>query len=325
MQLRHTLDRTGTEEYAMESREVRYIAAIAQYKSISKAAEALYISQPSLSKYLKNVETRLGQPLFQRIGMEYIPTYLGERYLHYAQRILDSEQEWNEEFHDILQNGYGRINLCLPIMLSNVVLNQVLPLFYQRYPNIQINLFEEMNFVAERALADPSIDLTIYNLQELPQELDYQILGQEEILLVAPPDHPLTADAQPRPGFGHPWVSLSRFRQEKFVLLYPDQNTGNAAMQLLNSYHMDPDILLRTRNSELTIRLAINGMGITFAPERYCRYLLTAEQQRRCCFSVGRAKPFTNTLVAAYRRQRYLSTHAQGLIHILQEYCSSGR
>lgn len=73
----------------MELKEARYILAIARHKSISKAAEALFISQPSLSKYLKNLEQQLGTRLFDRIGNGYFPTYVGERYLHYAEKIVE--------------------------------------------------------------------------------------------------------------------------------------------------------------------------------------------------------------------------------------------
>ena len=51
----------------MDLKEARYILAIAHYKSIGKAAKALFISQPSLSKYLKNLEQQLGSPLFSRL------------------------------------------------------------------------------------------------------------------------------------------------------------------------------------------------------------------------------------------------------------------
>ncbi len=61
----------------MELKEARYILAIAKHQSIGKAAESLYISQPSLSKYLKNLEERLGAPLFDRRENHYYPTYMG--------------------------------------------------------------------------------------------------------------------------------------------------------------------------------------------------------------------------------------------------------
>ena len=74
-------------EIPMDLKEARYILAIARHKSIGKAAESLFISQPSLSKYLKNLEQQLGAPLFSRLEQGYVPTYMGERYLYYAEQI----------------------------------------------------------------------------------------------------------------------------------------------------------------------------------------------------------------------------------------------
>ena len=84
----------------MDLKEARYILAIAHYKSIGKAAKALFISQPSLSKYLKNLEQQLGSPLFSRLEQGYIPTYMGERYLYYAEQIA--------AFGQIGGNGAGQ-------------------------------------------------------------------------------------------------------------------------------------------------------------------------------------------------------------------------
>lgn len=90
----------------MELKEARYILAIARHQSIGKAAESLYISQPSLSKYLKNLEERLGAPLFNRHENRYYPTYMGERYLHYAEQIVACGDEWMQEYDDIAHRQY---------------------------------------------------------------------------------------------------------------------------------------------------------------------------------------------------------------------------
>ena len=92
----------------MELKEARYILAIARHQSIGKAAESLYISQPSLSKYLKNLEERLGAPLFSRHENRYYPTYMGERYLHYAEQIVACGDEWMQEYDDIAHRQRGR-------------------------------------------------------------------------------------------------------------------------------------------------------------------------------------------------------------------------
>lgn len=111
----------------MELKEARYILAIAKHQSIGKAAESLYISQPSLSKYLKNLEERLGAPLFDRRENHYYPTYMGERYLYYAERIAAFGDQWSQEFDDIAHQEKGRLNIAAPIMM--VLLSSSHPLW----------------------------------------------------------------------------------------------------------------------------------------------------------------------------------------------------
>ena len=165
----------------MELKEARYILAIARHKSISKAAEALFISQPSLSKYLKNLEQQLGTRLFDRIGNGYFPTYVGERYLHYAEKIVEYGLEWDTELDDIMHQNHGRLNIAIPIMLGNSIIGPTLPRFHKQFPHVTVNMMEEVNFVAEHTLNDHTVDLTFYNVHEYPRDLDYQILGKEEM------------------------------------------------------------------------------------------------------------------------------------------------
>ena len=89
---------------------------------------------------------------------------------------------------------------------------------------------EAVNFIAENSLETSSIDLTLYNIHEFPETMDYQILRSEEIVLVLHENHPLAAKAITRPGFRYPWLDLSLLKEENFILLYPDQNTGGIAL-----------------------------------------------------------------------------------------------
>lgn len=206
----------------MELKEARYILAIAKHQSIGKAAESLYISQPSLSKYLKNLEERLGAPLFDRRENHYYPTYMGERYLYYAERIAAFGDQWSQEFDDIAHQEKGRLNIAAPIMMGTTLIEPSLMGFHKRYPYVTLNIMEAINFVAENSLEDNSIDLTIYNVHKFPENMDYQILREEEIVLVLNKNHPLCEKAQPKEGFRHPWLDLKMLEKENFILLYPD-------------------------------------------------------------------------------------------------------
>ena len=202
----------------MDLKEARYILAIAHYKSIGKAAKALFISQPSLSKYLKNLEQQLGSPLFSRLEQGYIPTYMGERYLYYAEQIAAFGQEWDQEYEDITRRAHGRLNIAIPIMLGSTLLQPTLMEFHRRYPHVTINIMEEVSFVAEQTLKNTSIDLTIYNVHTFPKLLDYQVIRTEEIVLILPEGHPLEKEAEKKEGFSHPWLDLKKLSQENFIL-----------------------------------------------------------------------------------------------------------
>ena len=304
----------------MELKEARYILAIARHKSISKAAEALFISQPSLSKYLKNLEQQLGTRLFDRIGNGYFPTYVGERYLHYAEKIVEYGLEWDTELDDIMHQNHGRLNIAIPIMLGNSIIGPTLPRFHKQFPHVTVNMMEEVNFVAEHTLNDHTVDLTFYNVHEYPRDLDYQILGKEEMVLVLSASSPAASKAVEREGFKYPWLDLRLLAEEDFILLYPDQNTGGIALKLFSEYGMEPHILMHTRNSEMSIRLAMEGMGAAFAPESYYHYLKKQSSSPCACFSIGNEK-IENTLIAAYQKNRYLPQYARFYLDMIREYC----
>jgi DNA-binding transcriptional LysR family regulator len=302
----------------MDLKEIRYILAIAKYKSISKAAEQLYISQPSLSKYLKNLENNLGVSLFDRVHNQYIPTFIGERYLHYAKKIEAYSLEWDSEYKDLINQSSGRINMAIPIMLGTVLIQPTLHSFYAKYPNVKINLMEEVNFIAEHTFKDHSVDLTIYNAHEYPLNLNYEVLNQEEIVMIVSKQNPLSTLGTPKKGFSYPWVDLSLFKNEKFILLYPDQTTGRIALKHFKNYGIDPDVLLSTRNSEMSIRLALEGVGIAFAPASYFNHM--NKDNNSVCFSIGKIKLQTS-LIASYMPNRYMPQHTKAYIAMLKAYC----
>ena len=84
----------------MGFRELEYVRALAEYRSITKAAKAVGLTQPAMSMFLRSLEGQLGAPLFERVGKGLILTYAGERYLHYANEILLTEQEMRTELSE---------------------------------------------------------------------------------------------------------------------------------------------------------------------------------------------------------------------------------
>lgn len=301
----------------MELKEARYILSIADNKSISKAAKELFISQPSLSKYLKNLEDRLGSCLFSRLDGEYIPTHLGERYLYYAREIMALESQWSNEYNDTMHLNGGRFKIAMPIMRSTCLLPKTLPAFHKKYPHVQIQLLEDVYFVAEHMIEDNSIDLIFINKNKLPNALDCDLLGQEEIVLIVSKDNPLSAMGVPREGCRYPWIDLRLCAKENFILLFPDQNTGEIALELFDEAGIRPPILFHTRNSQVSIEFALENMGVAFAPESYYHYV--DHDRKGVCLSIGNPA-VTTTLFAAHKKGKYLPRYAYDFMNIIREY-----
>ena len=79
-------------------------------------------------------------------------------------------------------------------------------------------------------------------------------------------------------------------------------------------------VLLHTRNSEMSIKLAMEGLGVAFAPESYYHMAASSSRHPSICLSIGR-EPVVTTTIAAYAKGRYLPQHAREYMEMIREYC----
>lgn len=297
----------------MDFPELHYFLAIARHQNLTKAAQELYISQPTLTKFLQKLERELGGKLFRKTGHRYNLTFLGQRYLEYARKATALHQDWQKELSDMRSSFKGELNIAFPSMRSVCLIPQLLPEFHQLHPGVRINICEHGCGIQDELLTNVKLDFAIFSDWQPHPNLSYEPLKTEEILLVLHSGHPLASRAVPKEGCRYPWMDLSLLADNPFILHAPDQNTGRAAQQLFEQYHIQPPVPFLTRNSQTCIQLASMGLGACFAPESYVQYLALFWPMH--AFSVG-DPPNINRLVIGYRKNSYLSTYAQDFISI---------
>ena len=110
----------------MDFKDLSYVLAIAKYQNI---ANSLYVTQPTLTKFLQNLEAELGQKLFRKLGHRFVLTYAGERYVAKATEILNLKKEMDQELNDIIKNNYGSLKIAFPTMRGTYMLPCTLPIF----------------------------------------------------------------------------------------------------------------------------------------------------------------------------------------------------
>ena len=300
----------------MNFQELNYALSIARYQNLTKAAEELYISQPTLSKCLQKLEREMGGKLFSRSGNTYVPTYLGRRYLEYARKVLALNQDWERELKDMNACMDGELNIAFPLMRSSCMVPSIMKVFHKKYPGVRVNFMEEAHAIQEKLLLNDELDFGIFNETRPHPKLSYETLLREEILLVMPPDHPMAVRGMKRSEMKHLWIDLRLLEKEEFILHFPDQTTGQLALELFETWCIKPQVSVRTRNTETSVRLCMEGMGLCFVPETYIKNMRFDTPP--ACFSVGEKGVFS-TLTIASRKGAYLHSYAQDFIKIAQE------
>lgn len=248
-----------------------YFLTIVEEGSLSKAAQKLYLSQPSLSQYLKRMEKRLGVDLFDHNTSPLKLTYSGERYYEFLLEEKLREEQIIQELKDIKQGTSGRIRLGIAFWRAACFLPEVFPEFHRQFPNIQIELCEGKSVNFQKELLDGHIDIAICNIG---QDMNYdkfsiEILNNEQILLGAPTNHSYVKSILKNPEIinGYPKATLDILNQIPLILSKNGQNLTYQIQAFFASKKMSPKILMRTENLTTAINLSVAGMGCVFVPE----------------------------------------------------------
>ena len=213
----------------------------------------------------------------------------------------------------LTENNEGELNIAVPLMRSSCMIPQIMAEFSEKYPNVNVSIWEEAYSIQEKLLLNDQLDFGIFNETREHPKLEYELLKREEILLVMPPDHPLASSGYQSPSYRYPRIDLSTLASEPFILHFPEQTTGKLVLEALDRAGVQPRVPVRSRNTETCVKLCMQGIGMCFTPETYMQNMEFS--RKPVCFSVGEKGIFT-TLSIAFRRGTYLPKYARDFIEI---------
>lgn len=302
----------------MEIKDAKYILCIYKNNSISKASRELYISQPSLSKYLQNLEQRLGAPLFDRSNNRYILTHLGKRYLKYAEELTKINDEWERECKSIVDNVSGKLIVALPLTRSFCLIPDILLKFNLKYPHVSIELIEENYNLSEDFVLNEDIDFAIFNIKENPQSIEYEKLFKEEIVLVCSKESSISKFSKKNKDSEIRYINITDIKNERVIMLSTIQNTGKFVKNLFAEKGVNPNIVLTTRSHHTAVDLVSQNIGICFAPVSYIKKL--SKYHEINFYSVyEKEEKLKSDLILAYKKNKYLTDYAKYFIELTKE------
>lgn len=299
----------------MDFHELTYIVTIAKYQNLSKAAQELYVSQPTLSKFVQSLEYKFGQPIFKRLGNKFVLTYAGNRYVEYARIILAAKKDLDNELSDIMRHDIGEMKIGFPFIRSNYMLPNTLPVFSAQYPNVKLEILEADSRKLENSLLDGSIDLAFLPLPLHSQDLTVEEISIEEFVLVMSQDHPIFQNHSGKKGGRYPWLDLREIKDERILMQKHGQRNRAIADRLLDEAGISSASILELRDISAAVQLAALGYGVCFIKDSLLRHI----QCSPAVFSVG--NPCTETgFAAVYRKGVYLPPYMRAYIQIVREF-----
>ena len=167
-------------------RDMEYIYEVYREKSFSKAAQKLFISQPSLSATVKRVERELELPLFNRSTNPVSLTEAGKRYIEAAEKIMAVENELREQLAELSERSSGRLNIGSSMFFCSYVLPNIVEEFRGRHPDITVTLSEGGSSVIADRLRNGEADFMLETEALDKNVFESVVWKREKLVMIVP-------------------------------------------------------------------------------------------------------------------------------------------
>lgn len=291
----------------MDFGQIEAFIQVAQHRSFSRAAEVLQLTQPSITARIQALERELGEELFERGGRGVRLTDAGTAFHPYVERILQTLQEGRDAVEEVRNIQLGSLRLGAALTISTYVLPGILHRFCEAFPGVDVFIRTgRSEQVLSMLLADEVHVGLVRSLANA--EVETIDLYDDEIILVAPPEHRFAASGKAR---------VAEAAGEPIVLF----DRGSSYYGLINNFFRQagviPNVAMELDSLEATKRMVEEGLGIALIP------LVTAERE----LSAGTlvkidlvdAEPMKRPISLIYRRHRKRPRTVQAFFDTLME------
>ncbi|WP_342779155.1 cidABC operon transcriptional activator CidR [Paenibacillus hemerocallicola] len=245
-------------------RHLKYFMEVVKCRSFTKAAEALHITQPTISKMVKSIEEELGVVLLNRSGKHVEPTDAGLAIMNQAQLIVNSFDSLSSDLADIVQLKKGEIRVGLPPMAGARFFPKVIGEFRREYPLIRIELIEDGAKTIEKGVESGSLDIGVVVMPTDDDLFQSFPFVRENLMLLVYPEHRLAR----RSG-----VPLEELSEERFILFREDFALHDRIPAACIRAGFQPQVVFESSQWDFISEMVAADLGIAMLPETICRNL----------------------------------------------------
>jgi len=233
--------------------QLKVFEAVARHSSFTRAAEELFLTQPTVSMQVKQLSKSVGLPLFEQVGKRLYLTGAGKELYTTCQDVFDRLSQFEISVADLKGLKQGVLRLAV-VTTAKYVVPRLLGPFCQRYPGIDVSLTVNNHEWVLDSLAENRNDL--YILSQPPEDIDVQIhpFLENPLVVLAQHNHPLTQEKN---------IPLKRIAEEPFIMREPGSGTRKSVQKLFEEHGLQPKVKLDLGSNEAIKQAIAGGLGIS--------------------------------------------------------------
>ncbi len=243
----------------LELRHLRYFLMVAEELHFRKAAEKLYISQPGLSRQIRQLEELLGTSLLDRNKKKVSLTRAGEYLKEEVEFLLNHIEVTSRQLRLIGEGHSGEVRIGFLGSAMQQVIPDLLVKLQQQYPDIRTSLEELSNNAQLNAIIKDRLDIGFVRLARVPEGLDIRPVFEDSFSLVLPEDHWCSEEA---------FRNIGQFSDENFILFAQDYSPlyYDTVMSICEQEGFSPTVSHKSVHAQTIFKLVENGLGISIVP-----------------------------------------------------------
>ncbi|HEY9644356.1 MAG TPA: LysR substrate-binding domain-containing protein [Coleofasciculaceae cyanobacterium] len=233
--------------------QLKVFEATARHGSFTRAAEELFLTQPTVSMQVKQLTKALGLPLFEQVGKRLYLTDAGNELFATCQEIFQRLEQLEMTVANLKGMKQGKLRLAV-ITTTKYFMPRLLGPFCQQYPGIDVSLTVTNHEKVIERLANNQDDL--YVMSQLPDHIDIKAHAflDNSLVVVAPRSHPLVQEKQ---------IPLKRIAEEMFIMREPGSGTRGAFQKLLDEHQLSVRVRLELGSNEAIKQAIAGGLGLS--------------------------------------------------------------
>lgn len=267
----------------------KYVYEVYKERSFTKAAQNLYISQPSLSARIKKIEEIIGEPLFDRSTTPLQLTEVGKVYMEAAEEITQIEQRVENYINDLAGLKTGNLAVGASTLFAAYVVPSLITQFNQKFPDVHIQLIEGNTAELEEMLGSNALDFVIDNYHYDSILYNKELYCEENILLAVPKHFAVNEELgmyqlsykniknKNYLNQKYPAVPLGRFADLPFIMLTQGNDTRTRGDRLCRNVGFKPNIVLEFNQQSTAYMASSTQLGATFISDILVSQLPTFE------------------------------------------------